>query len=222
MKKVSILVSIALALLFMPMTISAADGSGSGTGGGTGSGSGGNSSDPLELVSSTVSDRQNDVGLTPVITMVFSKNVTDLSVKEANLACFKLEKKAGGEIGYEVLMADSQVEPDKKNDVVVKPSAELEAGTEYIMTISKNLTSKSGASLAEDIVISFTTAGAGVAADNPAETAAAETPAAEAPAADAPAEETGNADAPSTLTYIVAAIAAILLIAGYWMKKKRS
>lgn len=220
MKKVSVLVSIALALLFMPLTISSADGSGGGTGGGTG----GNSSEPLTLVSSTVTDGQTEVGLTPAVTMVFSKNVTDLSVKEANLACFKLEKKDGGEVAYEVLMADSQVEPDKKNDVVVKPSAELEAGTEYIVTISKALTSKSGASLAEDIVISFTTAGAGgetpIATEAPATT---EAPAAEAPTAEAPAAEEASTDsAPSSMIYIIAAIAAIVLIAGYWMKKKRS
>lgn len=220
MKKVSVLVSIALALLFMPLTISSAGGSGGGTGGGTG----GNSSEPLTLVSSTVTDGQTEVGLTPSVTMVFSKNVTDLSVKEANLACFKLEKKDGGEVGYEVLMADSQVEPDKKNDVVVKPSAELEAGMEYIVTISKALTSKSGASLAEDIVISFTTAAAGgetkVATEAPATT---EAPAAEAPTAEAPAaEEAGTDSAPSSMIYIIAGIAAVILIAGYWIKKKRS
>lgn len=146
--------------------------------------------------------------------MVFSKNVTDLSVKEANLACFKLEKKEGGEVAYEVLMADSQVEPDKKNDVVVKPSAELEAGTEYIVTISKALTSKSGASLAEDIIISFTTATAG--GETPVTTEAPSTT--EAPAA----EEADSESAPSLMIYIVTAIAAIVLIAGYWMKKKRS
>lgn len=221
MKKASILVSLALALLFMPVTISLAGGSGGGTGGGTG----GNSSDPLTLVSSTVTDGQTDVGLTPEVTMVFSKNVTDLSVKEANLACFKLEKKDGGEVAYEVLMADSQVEPDKKNDVVVKPSAELEAGTEYIVTISKALTSKSGTSLAEDIVISFTTAAGGETPVTTEAPAATEAPAtAEAPeTTEAPAAEAADSEsAPSMMIYIVTAIAAIVLIAGYWMKKKRS
>jgi len=221
MKKVSVLVSIALALLFMPLTISFAGGSGGGsTGGG---GTGGNSSEPLELVSSTIVDGQTEVGLTPSVTMVFSKNVTDLSVKEANLACFKLEKKAGGEVAYEVLMADSQVEPDKKNDVVVKPLAELEADTEYIVTISKALTSKSGASLADDIVISFTTAVAGGETDAAAENTAVETPAAEAPTAEAPAAEEASTDnTPSSMVYIIASIAAVILIGGYWMKKKRS
>lgn len=205
----------------MPVTISLAGGSGGGTGGGTG----GNSSDPLTLVSSTVTDGQTDVGLTPEVTMVFSKNVTDLSVKEANLACFKLEKKDGGEVAYEVLMADSQVEPDKKNDVVVKPSAELDAGTEYIVTISKALTSKSGTSLAEDIVISFTTAAGGETPVTTEAPAAAEAPAtAEAPeTTEAPAAEAADSEsAPSMMIYIVTAIAAIVLIAGYWMKKKRS
>ncbi|SCZ81823.1 Ig-like domain-containing protein [Acidaminobacter hydrogenoformans] len=230
MKKVFILASLLLALLLLPATISMASGGG---GGGTGGGTGGNSTEPLTLVSSTVMDGQTEVGLTPEITMVFSKNVTDLSVKEANLTCFALEKKDGGEVGFEVIMADSQVEPEKKNDVVVRPSAELEAGTQYIVTISKALTSKSGASLAEDVTISFTTVGDGAAADAAAEaaaeTATAEPVATEAPAAEAPAvEETAEAaeateDAGQSSTgFIIAAAVAVILVAWFGIKKKRS
>ena len=231
MKKVTILASLLLALLLLPATISMASGGGGGTGGGTG----GNSAEPLTLVSSTVTDGQTDVGLTPEITMVFSKNVTDLSVKEANLTCFSLKKTDGGEVGFEVIMADSQVEPEKKNDVVVRPSAELEAGTAYIVTVSKALTSKSGASLADDVTISFTTAsnGTDAAADAGAETAAAEAVATEAPAADgatteAPAvEETAEAaQAPdeadqSSAGYVIAGTVAVILVAWFGIKKKR-
>lgn len=231
MKKVSILVSLLLALILLPASISVAGG-GDGTGGGTG----GNSSEPLTIVSSTVTDGQTDVGLTPEITMVFSKNVTDLSVKDANLTCFSLNKLDGGEVGFEVLMADSQVEPEKKNDVVVRPSAELEVGTEYIVTVSKALTSKSGASLAEDETIRFTTAsdgtGDGAAADVAEETTqagdiTAEAPAVEeAPEAGETAETAETADASdeagqsSTGLYIAAAVA-VVLVAWFGFRKKR-
>lgn len=228
MKKVSILVSLLLVLILLPASISVAGG-----GGGTGGGTGGNSSEPLTLVSSTVTDGQADVGLTPEITMVFSKNVTDLSVKDANLTCFSLNKLDGGEVGFEVLMADSQVEPEKKNDVVVRPSAELEAGTEYIVTISKALTSKSGASLAEDVTIRFTTAsdgtGDGAAADVAEETAQAGDVTAEAPAVEEATEageagETADASdeaGQSSMGLYIAAAVAVVLVAWFGFRKKR-
>lgn len=123
-----------------------------------GDGSGGGSNNPLTLEASSVQNGAKDVPTDCEITLTFSKNVVNFTVKENNMACFSVTDSDGGPVETQVIMGDDQVDPDVKRIVVVKPAGLKEGGT-YSLRIDGALTSKSGVSLGDDIVITFTTAG---------------------------------------------------------------
>ena len=187
---------------------------------------------PLDIVSSTLDSGCIAPG--EEIKLVFSKNIAYQDVREDNMGLFTLEDAEGNEIESEVIIADLQVEPEKKNDVIIKPAAELPEG-EYILTAHAGITAKNGTSTEEDIVMNFTVSAA-TPAEEPAETPAeepaeapaeepAETPAedpAEAPAeesAEAPAEEKNSAAVPVIIA--VAAVAAVIIIVAVVNKNKK-
>jgi methionine-rich copper-binding protein CopC len=144
---------LAVLVLSMLTALPALAGNGDGTGGGKG--------EPLRLVSSTPADGQKDVSLPVEIKLTFSKNVVHMSVNDNNRNCFSLYTSAGSAVPVEVVMADDQVEPEKKNDVVLKPLQSLQPGTEYVVKISPELQSKSGVTLESQVSVVFTTAAAG-------------------------------------------------------------
>ena len=120
-------------------------------------GSGGGSGEPLELASSSVPDGSVDVPVDTIITLSFSKNVVNMSVRDNNGTCFTLADSSGSIVAIDVLMGDDQVDPSIKRIINIQPQAELTADTEYTLTISANVTSKSGVSLVADIDLTFTT-----------------------------------------------------------------
>lgn len=109
------------------------------------------------LESSSVANDAKDVSCQPLIALTFNKNVVNLKITEQNKTCFTLLDKEDKAIEIEVIMADDQVEPEKKRIISVKPVAPLQPQTAYRLLISKKLTSKSGDTLPEDISIAFTT-----------------------------------------------------------------
>lgn len=127
---------------------------------GNGDGTGGGKGNPLSLVSSTPAGGQKDVSLPVEIKLTFSKNVVHMSVNDNNRNCFSLTTSAGSAVPVEVVMADDQIEPEKKNDVVLKPLQSLQPGTEYVVRISPELQSKSGVTLESQVSVAFTTAAA--------------------------------------------------------------
>jgi hypothetical protein len=133
-----------------------------------GDGSGGDSGDPLTLATSSVPDGCADVPLNAQITLTFSKNVINMSVRDNNMACFSMTDSSGVIVGISVLMGDDQVDPNVKRLVTIKPKNELSPDTAYILTISRNLTSKSGVSLGDDVTLTFTTVSAPVPSPSPA------------------------------------------------------
>lgn len=135
-----------------------------------GNGSGGGQNEPLELLSSSPEDGQSEVALdTSEIKLSFSKNVVNMRVKEKNAKCFSLyagEK----ELPFKVEMADDQLYPEYKRDIVLIPEQELEPGTTYNVVVLPELEAKSGVALGQETSISFTTIGASgdkVQEDNP-------------------------------------------------------
>ncbi len=115
--------------------------------------------EPLSLDKSSISSGQKDVPLDVKIELVFTNNVVNSSVAQSNASCFKLF--AGDtEVPIDVVMADDQVEPDKKRIVTVVPKQALQKGRQYTLVIGKNVTSKNGQSMGSDKTISFTTQGA--------------------------------------------------------------
>jgi len=129
---------------------------------GQGDGSGGGKNQPLALVSSIPADGQKDVALPVEIKMTFSKNVVYMTVRDNNSKCFTMYSKDGKQVPIEVIMADDQIEFDKRRDIVVKPLQELQAGITYTVKVAPQLESKSGVNLGKETTLSFTTAGASV------------------------------------------------------------
>ncbi|MGI6467508.1 MAG: Ig-like domain-containing protein [Syntrophomonadaceae bacterium] len=126
-------------------------------GGGAGDGSGGGQNQPLMVEKVVPADGATGVSLNPEIKITFNKNVCYMTVRENNRNCFSMW--AGNtRIPIEVIMADDQVERDKRNDTIVKPLQQLQPGTEYRIEIAPNLESKSGATLGKKATITFTTA----------------------------------------------------------------
>lgn len=125
----------------------------------SGDGSGGGSGNPLTLVSSQPATGASNVPQNIRIKLVFSKNVVNMTVKENNLKCFTLVSKDGKPLSIEVLMPDDQIQPELKREIEVVPNKGLLAGTEYNLKIAPNLTSKSGVTLGQQVVVAFSTAG---------------------------------------------------------------
>jgi len=125
---------------------------------GDGSGTGGGRENPLALVSSNPSDGEKDVGLPVEIKLCFSKNVVHMTVRDNNRKCFLLYS-ADGTVPVEVVMADDQIEPEKKREIVLKPLENLRNGTAYTVKVAPELQSKSGVFLGRQVEISFTTTG---------------------------------------------------------------
>lgn len=137
-----------------PINVFAAGEEGTGTGTGTGS------SDPLAVVSATIQDGQKDVSPSQEITFVFSKNVANLTVKENNEKSFTVTDHSGKPVGFTVLIADDQLEREKRNDINIIIDGGLKAGEDYTIAISKNIMAKNGESLDQDYTYGFTVAGA--------------------------------------------------------------
>ncbi len=122
-------------------------------------GSGGGQGNPLILVSSNPADGQKDVELPVLINLSFSKNVINMTVSDNNRKCFSLYSADGLLVPVEVIMADDQIEPEKKRDIAVKPLHDLKSGTSYTLKISQELRSKSGVCLEKPESITFVTKG---------------------------------------------------------------
>ncbi|CFX39663.1 Uncharacterized [Syntrophomonas zehnderi OL-4] len=126
---------------------------------GQGDGSGGGKNEFLALVSSNPLDGQKDVALPVKIKMTFSKNVVYMTVRDNNSKCFTMYSQNGKQVPIEVLMADDQIEFDKRRDIEVKPLQELKTGTRYTVKVAPQLESKSGVKLGKETTLSFTTEG---------------------------------------------------------------
>ncbi len=125
---------------------------------GEGDGSGGGKKQPLALVSSVPADGAAGINTDALIKLTFSKNVVYMTVRENNKKCFSLWSN-NQQIPIEVIMADDQIEFEKRNDVILKPLQTLKAATTYRVEIAPQLESKSGVNLGQKTTVSFTTAG---------------------------------------------------------------
>ena len=124
MKKLMVLI-MALTVLLIPASAFA-------SGGGNGNGTGGGKEEALRVESACIEDGAV-LASDETITLVFSKNVVNSKVAESNMALFHVLDSNQNEVTIEVIMADDQVEPDKKNDVVIQFPQGLADGT-YTLT----------------------------------------------------------------------------------------
>lgn len=122
-------------------------------------GSGGGADEPLTIVTATIADGQKDVPQNQEIIFEFSKNVVNLTVKENNQKCFTVTDQSGQPVGFTMVMADDQIERDKRNFIGITVNEGIQAGETYTIAISKNLMAKNGQSLDRDYRYGFTVAG---------------------------------------------------------------
>lgn len=116
--------------------------------------------EPLTLESSNPANGAIDVSTDlEEIELMFSKNVVNMSVAENNMTCIDFVDADNNPVAFELIMADDQVDREKRDYLFIRPEAALSEGTTYIVKISKELTSKSGTSLEEALEVSFTTVG---------------------------------------------------------------
>lgn len=148
MKRTLTALMMAVALLLTPAHVFA---SGGGNGGGSGNGTGGGKDEALSVESASIEDGAA-VASGETITLVFSKNVVNSKVAEDNRALFQVLDSDQSKVEIEVIMADDQVEPDKKNDVVIQLPQDLADGT-YTLTAQKGITSKSGDVMEDDFIL---------------------------------------------------------------------
>ncbi len=116
--------------------------------------------EPLTLESSNPENGAVDVATDlEEIELMFSKNVVNMAVAENNKTCVAFTDGDGNAIPFELVMADDQVDREKRDYLYIRPVEALSEGTAYIVKISEELTSKSGTSLEEALEVSFTTIG---------------------------------------------------------------
>lgn len=124
-----------------------------------GDSSGGGKSEPLGLVSSSIQNGATGVAIKPEIKLTFTKNIVNMSVVENNRKCFSLQAANGAAIPINLILADDQIDFEKRNDAIIIPKNNLAPGTAYTVVVSSTLTSKSGVTTGKEIRISFTTEG---------------------------------------------------------------
>lgn len=124
---------------------------------GEGDGSGGGKTEPLSLESSTISDNEKNVDLDREIRLTFSKNVVNMTVKDNNATCFSMTDEKGDVVEINVIMADDQVTPQERNDIVIQIDEGLKENETYTLLINKDLESKSGINLDSPITLTFST-----------------------------------------------------------------
>ncbi|MGM9532169.1 Ig-like domain-containing protein [Intestinibacter sp.] len=150
-KLITLIMSILLIILISPVNVFAGNGDGSGGGDGQGK------NKPLELLNQSIQDDDTDISLEPYIVLDFNKNVVNLLVKEDNEKCFKLTDSDGKSVKINILMADDQVDLDRRRQIIVEPAKALKEDSKYTLEISDDLVAKSGSKLESDIEIEFTT-----------------------------------------------------------------
>lgn len=122
-----------------------------------GDGSGGGQDNPLAIESSIPANGASGVASLEYIKIVFNKNVAYLTLREKNMQCVSLWS-GSQRIPAEIIIADDQVEREKRNDVLIKPKQSLKAGTTYRVEIAPEMQSKSGVILGQKATITFTMA----------------------------------------------------------------
>lgn len=126
-------------------------------GNGSGGGNGGGSNTSLTVASSNLKDSSTDVELNKVIELKFSKNVADVSVCEQNSKKIQLTDSENKVVGIEVIFPDSQIKKEYRDYLFIKPLKDLKPDTDYKLTISSKIKSKSQSNLDKDYILNFKT-----------------------------------------------------------------
>ncbi|MGN0704779.1 MAG: Ig-like domain-containing protein [Lentihominibacter sp.] len=130
---------------------------GDGTGDGDGQGLGENKSIPLTLVKSSVADGASDVALNETVQLDFNKNICNITVLANNKMCFHLTGQDGEAVPIRLIFPDDQVQHDYKKQVFIIPQTDLDANSEYRISVDSTLLAKNGTMIDNAHTITFTT-----------------------------------------------------------------
>lgn len=119
----------------------------------------GKRNNPLVLISGNPSDGAKDVPVQTEIVLNFSKNIAHMTVRDENIKCFSLVDAEGKSVQADIVIADNQIEPEKRRDVYLRPLHDLKPGVTYTVIVAPSFQSKSEVKLGEELRISFTTMG---------------------------------------------------------------
>lgn len=114
---------------------------------GKGDGTGRGKSFDLSLIAIRVEDE--------IIELEFSKNVTNITVREENKDKFKVRDNLDNEINFYVEIPDDQLEREKRRMIILKFPEKLERDRKYEIEVMSGFKSKNGQSLTESIVKEF-------------------------------------------------------------------
>jgi hypothetical protein len=105
----------------------------------------------------SVTNGETEVEIDRPLLFVFDSNVNNITTKENNARCFTITDETGINVPFDVILFDDQLERDLRRDIQLEIHGGMEEGKTYTVTISKDLMAKNGATLDEDIEITFST-----------------------------------------------------------------
>ena len=110
------------------------------------------------LIASEPVDDAREIPVDQPLVLTFNKNVIYLEVRENNQQAITLW--AGEQqVPAEIVMADDQLEFEKRQTITVRPLEPLQSATAYTIRIDTSMVSKSGSHLAAPVEIRFYTVG---------------------------------------------------------------
>lgn len=115
---------------------------------GKGDGSGGGRAFDLSLIALKAEER--------LLHLEFSKNVTNITVRDTNAALIRVEREDGSSLPATVEIPDDQLEREKRRSVSVHLLEPLEAGKTYRLLVQSGFMAKNGETTPEDMSRDFT------------------------------------------------------------------
>ncbi len=107
-------------------------------------------------------DGAKDIPVDQVIKLSFSNNVINSSIRENNMACFKLVDSDDNDVTIEVFMDDDQIHPDQKRIIKITPTEGFAENMTYTLKINGDMSGKNGNTLEDELTVSFSTVSTGI------------------------------------------------------------
>jgi methionine-rich copper-binding protein CopC len=121
-----------------------------------------NGQSPLMVKETIPADGAEDIPIDQEIKLSFSNNVINTTIRENNMACLQLVDSDGNNVDMKIFMADDQIHPDQKRDIIITPAANLAENMTYTLKINGDLSGKNGNTLGEELTVSFSTISTGI------------------------------------------------------------
>jgi hypothetical protein len=124
---------------------------------------GDNNGQSLLTITETIPvDGAKNIPVDQVIKLSFSNNVINSSIRENNMACFKLVDSDDNDVTIEVFMDDDQIHPDQKRIIKITPTEGFAENMTYTLKINGDMSGKNGNTLGDELTVSFSTVSTGI------------------------------------------------------------